>query len=77
MQLHLDADELNLLAEILLEQVGKNSAQGISVANVQGNGDIHQGAGRYDGMLDKVLARDLRLDGDELEQVAVLLAERS
>jgi HD superfamily phosphodiesterase len=75
MQLHFDADELNVLAEVLLEKVGRISAQKILAANVQGNGDIRQAARRYDDLLDKVLARDLRLDGDELEEVAVLLAE--
>lgn len=76
MQLHLDAEELNLLAETLLEQVGRISAQEVPAANVQGNGDIGQAARRYDDVLDKVLARDLRLDGDELEQVADLLVEQ-
>ncbi|MGO9305980.1 MAG: hypothetical protein ACLP3R_20175 [Candidatus Korobacteraceae bacterium] len=75
MQLHLEAEELNLLAETLLEQVGRMQTQKVPAANAQGNGKMGQAARRYDDLLDKVLARDLRLDGDELEQVAVLLAE--
>ena len=71
MQLHFDADELNVLAEILLEKVGRISAQEISAAN----GDIRQAARRYDDLLDKVFAGNMRLDRDELEQVADLLAQ--
>ncbi len=73
MQLHLNADELNLLADTLLERVGAMSAQRPSAASVQGNADVGQDARCYDGLLDKVLGRDLRLDSDELEQVADLL----
>jgi hypothetical protein len=76
MQLHLDADELNLLADTLLEQVGKISAPRVSAANVEGNRGMGQAARRYDDVLDKVLARDLQLDSDELEQVADLLAQQ-
>jgi len=46
MQFHLEPDELNLLANVLLEQ------------------DPRQ----YNDLVTKVLARDLRLDGGELEQ---------
>lgn len=52
MQFRLETDELNLLANILLEQDPRP----------------------YQELLNKVLARDLRLDGDELEQAAELLA---
>lgn len=76
MQLHLDAEELNLLAESLLEQVGRFQTQKVPAANIQGNEDMGQAARRYDDVLNKVLARDLRLDGDELEQVADLLVEQ-
>ena len=54
MQLHLEAEELKLLADLLLEQ--------------------DQGA--HADLLDKVLARDLRFDSDELEHTADLLAAR-
>jgi len=52
MQLHLEPDELKLLANVLLEQDPRP----------------------YQELLNKVLAHDLRLDGDELEQAADLLA---
>jgi len=74
MQVHLNADELNVLTETLLERVGAMSAQRLSAASVQGNADMGQDARCYDDLLDKILARDLRLDSDELEQVADLLS---
>jgi len=52
MQFHLETDELNLFANVLLEQDPRP----------------------YKELLNKVLARDLRLDGSELEQAADLLA---
>lgn len=52
MQLHLESDELNLLANILMQKSGKP----------------------YEGLLDMLLARDLRFDSDDLETVADLLA---
>ena len=73
MQLHLNADELNLLADTLLERVGAMAAQRLSAASVQGNADMGQDARCYVDLLDKVLVRDLRLDSDELEQMADLL----
>ena len=76
MQLHLNAEELNLLADTLLERVGAMSAQRLAAAGVQGNADKGQDAPCYDDLLNKVLARDLRLDSDELEQVADLLDEQ-
>ncbi|HEY4930044.1 MAG TPA: hypothetical protein VII23_00605 [Terriglobales bacterium] len=76
MQLHLNADELNLFADMLLDRVGAMSAQRPSVASVQGNADMGQGARRYDALLDKVLVKDLQLDSDELEQAAGLLSEQ-
>jgi hypothetical protein len=75
MQLHLNADELNLLADTLLERVGTMLAQKPSAASVQGSGDMGQAALRYNDLLDKVLVKDLRLDSDELEKVADLLRE--
>jgi hypothetical protein len=54
MQFHLEADELNLLANILLEQEPP----------------------RYNELLKKVMARDLRFDADELEQTAELLTAK-
>ncbi len=52
MQFHLETGELNLLANVLLEQDPRP----------------------YQDLLNKVMARDLRLDADELEQAANLLA---
>jgi hypothetical protein len=73
MQLHLETDELNLLANILLERVGTISAQASSSGSPQSDGNLGQGPRFFDDILDKVLARDLRLDSDELEGVADLL----
>ena len=53
MQLHLETDELNLLANLLLQK---------------------SGTGAYEDLLEMVMARDLRFDSDELEQMADLLA---
>ena len=76
MQLHLNAGELNLLADTSLERVGMISAQKPWAASVEGNEDRDRVARRYDDLLDKVLAKDLRLDSDELDQVADLLGEQ-
>ena len=76
MQLHLNTDELNLLADTLLERVGAISAQRLPAARAHGTADRQKGEGQYDDLLDKVLMRDLRLDADELEQVTDLLGER-
>lgn len=73
MQLHLETDELNLLANILLERVGTISAQASSAGSVQSDRSVGQSPRFFDDILDKVLARDLRLDSDELEGVADLL----
>ncbi len=54
MQFHLETDELNLLANVLLEQDPRP----------------------YQELLNKVLARDFRLDAGELEQAADLLANK-
>ena len=52
MQFHLEPNELNLLANVLLEQDPRP----------------------YQELLHKVMAHDLRLDADELEQAGELLA---
>jgi len=54
MQLHLEAEELKLLADLLLEQDQRV----------------------YADLTDKVLARDLRFDTDQLEKTADLLAAK-
>jgi hypothetical protein len=58
MQLHLETNELNLLANILMERTGSANDDTAS----------------YNELLDMVLARDLRFDCDQLEQLAGLLA---
>ena len=74
MQLLLGTDELNLLANILLERVGTITvAQASSSGSAQSDRSIEQSPRFFDDVLDKVLARDLRLDSDELEGVADLL----
>jgi len=57
MQLHLENDELNLLANVLLEFASAPQHPQLD-----------------DELLEKVLARDLRLDSGELERAADLLA---
>ncbi len=54
MQFRLDMHELNLLANVLLEQDPRP----------------------YQALVNKIMARDLRLDADELEQAANLLAAK-
>jgi hypothetical protein len=54
MQFRLEKDELDFLANVLLEQ----------------------DPGPYESLLDKILARDLRLDAGELEQAAELLTSK-
>lgn len=57
MQLHLEMNELNLLAEILMERICFASQRKDS----------------YNEILDMVLARDLRFDSGQLEELACLL----
>ena len=74
MQLLLGTDELNLLANILLERVSTiSAAQAPSSGSVQTERGTGPSPRFFDDVLDKVLARDLRLDSDELEGVADLL----
>jgi hypothetical protein len=68
MQLHLEMDELNCLANLLLERV-----RGLSVATITPE-QTQQEVRVYNGLLDKVLERDLRFDTDELDQLAAVTA---
>jgi hypothetical protein len=68
MQLHLEMDELNLLANLLLERVRGLSAPTIAPGK-------NQEFRTCNALLDKVLERDLRFDTEELEQLAALTAE--
>jgi len=54
MQFHLESDEIQLLANILLEQDSR----------------------QYNELFQKVMARDLRLDADELEDASELLTAK-
>lgn len=58
MQLHLETNELNLLANILMERIGSAT----------------HGKQSCNELLDMVLARDLRFDSEQLDQLAGLLA---
>ncbi len=60
MQLLLNADELNLLADTLLEEIRYATQEKLDPR-------------RYNEVLDKVLTRDLRFDFDELGTMADLL----
>ncbi|HEY4899687.1 MAG TPA: hypothetical protein VIH91_02595 [Terriglobales bacterium] len=73
MQLHLETDELDLLANILVQRIGETAAQAISAGPVKPSIGLAPDPRRYDDLLDKVLARDLKFDSDELECVAGLL----
>ncbi len=76
MQLQLDTDELNVLADTLLERAGDICARRRLAPGAQENANIEQAERCYDDLLKKILMRDLRLDADELEQVADLLDDR-
>lgn len=70
MQLHLEIGELNLLADVLMRRISTISAQASSDDRVK----AQQATRQYNELLDKILAHDLRLDGNELEQAADILA---
>ena len=67
MQCHLDTDELNLLADVLLEKISGSSADSPKSDSERRS---------YNALLDKVLARALRFDSDEFDQAAQLLAAK-
>ncbi len=75
MQFHLETDELNLLANILLERVQKLTAQASSDGQVVTNRAERDLKG-WNDLTDKVLVRDFRFDSDELQQLADLLADQ-
>ena len=77
MQLHLETDELDLLANVLMERIGAMAAQAASAGSPKSGIGLAPDPQRYDDLLDKVLARDLKFDSDELEYVADLLTARS
>ncbi len=68
MQFLLEIEELNLLADLLFERLSPTSDQASSPGRIQPDSDTeHQDARRCNELLDRVLARDLRFDSDELE----------
>ena len=73
MQLHLETDELNLIANTLMARLGKASAQAARSGGDQPDQSTRLGPQVYDRLLDKILARDLRLETDELDQMSELL----
>jgi hypothetical protein len=71
MQLHLETDELDLIANILLQREGQLSRLSQQeVSSTQPGVDLKL----CEELLDRVLARDTEFDSDELEQLAELLA---
>ena len=73
MQFHLETDELDLLANVLMQRIGAIAAQAVSAEPSKSNIGLAPDPRLYDDLLDKVLARDLKFDSDELECVADLL----
>jgi hypothetical protein len=73
MQLHLETDELNVVANILLERIGSASTHGVRLGGGQRDESLRPVPRVFNSLLDKILARDLRLDSDELEQLVDLL----
>jgi hypothetical protein len=74
MQLHLETDELDVIANILLRREGQLS--GASQESIESS---HPGVDLKlcEELLDRILARDMEFDSDELEQLAeILVAEK-
>ena len=71
MQLHLETDELDLIANILLQREGQ-----LSGPSQEGVSSVHPGVDLKlcEELLDRVLARDMEFDSDELEQLADILS---
>ena len=76
MQFHLEIDELNLLANVLMERIGAMPANAASADSIKSGTSGVPDPKRYNDLLDKVLARDLIFDPDELECVADLLTAK-
>lgn len=70
MQLYLETDELDLIANILLEREGQLSDSQRRVSSTHPGVDLKL----CEELLDRVLARDMEFDSDELEQLAEILA---
>ena len=71
MQLHLETDELDLIANILLQREGQLSRPSQEVnSSTQSGVDLKL----CEELLDRVLARNTEFDSDELEHLADILA---
>jgi len=71
MQLHLGTDELDLIANILLEHQGHATSEGESSPSLpRGSQET------CEDLLEKVLARNTELDAEELQQLADILADQ-
>jgi hypothetical protein len=71
MQLHLETDELELIATILLQREGE-----LSGSSQQNDPNARTGVDLKlcEELLDRVLERDTKFDFDELEQLAEILS---
>jgi len=54
MKFHLEVDELNLLANVLLERVSATSTQASSASRLKSDSDAEQDPRQYNELLDKV-----------------------
>ena len=76
MQFHLETDELDLLANVLMERIGAMAAEAVSAGPPKSNLGLAPDPQQCDDLLDRVLARDLKFDPDELEYMADLLTAK-
>ena len=72
MQLFLETDQLDFIANILLEREARLSAAAEKQSSPASR--CGQNVALYEELLDKVLARNMEFDSDELEQLADILA---
>jgi len=72
MQLFLDTDQLDFIANILLEREARMSTTPENAALQRPASP--QKLSDYEELLDKILARNMEFDSDELEQLADILA---
>jgi hypothetical protein len=73
MQLHLETDELNLIANVLFEREARTRKAASSEGPPpSANTTQHL----YQELLDKVLARDLEFDSEEMADLAAILEEQ-
>ena len=71
MQLRLETDELDLIANVLLERESRQTATASGPPDTRAGADFKM----CEELLDHVMARDLKLDSDELQQLADILAD--